>query len=175
MPIARPGLLTATGKFAAATVALAVAAAIYAIAGAATSASLTLTGTISPKCEFTTVPGPANFAMTNGVIDIGDLGYTCNLPDGSNASFILQITNGGLKNGETGTVVPYDVQWNIPDNDGSQAWQDAATFLSGVSFSWPTSSAGVERIGLFRIRITAPLSGLPAGSYGSVVTYTISP
>jgi hypothetical protein len=139
------------------------------------SADLEIFATIQPECSFTTVPGSYSAPITNSIQNIGDLGYTCNLPDGSTANFTLQTENGGLKNVATGTVVPYEVQWNLPPNDGSQAWQDAANFVSPVGFSWPASPAGTERKGLFRIRINAPLTGLPAGTYRDVVTYTISP
>lgn len=151
--------------------------AVFAIgaAAASTSATLTLNGTISPSCSFTTAPGGATFQLQPGVVNVGELGYTCNLPEGSSAGFTLQISNGGLKNEASGQVVAYDVQWNVPPNDGTQVWQDAATFLGGVYFSWPVSAPGVERSGLFRIRINALPAGLAAGQYNSVVTYTISP
>lgn len=173
--MARRGLLSATGRFAVATALLAFAAAAWWAASAASSATLTLSGTISPKCEFTTATPGLNFDLAPGIIDIGNLGYTCNLPEGSFANFTLTITNGGLKNASSGQVVPYEVQWNVDPNNGTQAWQDAATFLNGVGFQWITSAAGVERTGLFRIRINALPPGLQAGTYTSVVTYTISP
>lgn len=170
----RSGPFSAKGKLAALT-ALALPAAFCGVALAASSATLTLTGTISPKCEFTIATPGKTFAMTTGIVDIGELGYTCNLPEGSFANFTLTITNGGLKNEVSGQVVPYDVQWNVPANDGNQPWQDAANFLNGVNFQWVVSAPNVERKGLFRIRIPSLPSGLQAGTYSSVVTYTISP
>lgn len=173
--MARATILTPAGKRAALVALIAATAATYSVAKAASSATLTLNGTISATCEFTTSPGDTSITLANGIIDIGELGYTCNLPDGSAANFTLQIEHGGLENAASGATVPYDVQWNVPPNDGSQAWQPASNFVSPVAFSWPVSPPGVERSGLFRIRITAPLTGLSAGHYQDVLTYTISP
>lgn len=127
---------------------------------------------LEQSCEFTSSP-PAivNINPTPGETNIGRLGYTCNFVGAT--SLVLQLPDGtNLRNGSN--TVLYDVFWGIPPNSPTPGPYQNWPFPANLAFNWVTAaSPNVEIGGDFYIKLnTAPTV---AGTYTSVITYTLSP
>lgn len=127
---------------------------------------------LAQACEFTSAPAAiVNINPTPGETNIGRLGYTCNFV--GNAQLVLQLPDGtNLRNGDN--TVLYDVYWGIPPNSPTPGGYQNWPFPANLAFLWNTSGTANDEIGGdFYIRLnTAPTV---AGTYTSVITYTISP
>jgi len=131
---------------------------------------------LGSSCGFTTAPDAVvEVPPTVGQTMIGELGYTCNFSTSSGIQphLVLDLPNGTvLSNGEQSVV--YDVFWGIPPNPPTpgnyQNWPLAAV----VAFNWfAPATANDELKGQFWVRLTTPIT--IAGTYTSVISYTISP
>ncbi|MDZ4865737.1 MAG: hypothetical protein SGI91_00305 [Alphaproteobacteria bacterium] len=139
---------------------------------AAGTGDATVSTTLGQTCAFTSAP-PSIVAInpTPGETNIGRLGYTCNFV--GSASLVLQLPDGtNLRNGSN--TVLYDVFWGIPPNPLTPGAYQNWPFPANLAFSWNTAGTANNEIGGdFYIRLnTAPTI---AGTYTSVISYTLSP
>jgi hypothetical protein len=142
---------------------------------AADTASVNISASLPQTCAFTTVPAAVvTIQPVAGEYNIGDLGYTCNFV--GQVQLVLELPDGSrLRNTENGgDVVDYGLAWTLPPNSPTPSYQ---TFAPGnVPFSWPTNTVGtpnVENKGALWVNLPSNLT--VAGTYSSVITYTISP
>lgn len=140
---------------------------------AADEAAVAVNAVVAPVCSFTTTPAAVVTVTPDaGEKNLGDLGYTCNFV--GNANLVLELPNGtNLNNPDNGgDTVQYGVRWLVPPNGSGTAYQ---TFGPGnVPFSWPTAgTANMETSGALMIKLPADLT--VAGTYSTVISYTIAP
>ena len=148
-------------------------AALPTMAQAADTAAVAVNASLAPTCAFTSVP-PAQVQVTPdvGEKNLGDLSYTCNFT--GNANLVLDLPDGTtLRNPDNGgDAVAYGIRWLVPPNGVGTGYQVLAA--GNYPFAWPTAGTpNVATGGPLMIQLTQPLT--VAGTYTSVITYTIAP
>lgn len=188
MPLSRPGLLTATGKFAAATALAAVALAIYAIAGASpspepvrNSVTINYVGTISPTCElnFASLSFAVGAVAPDKTADVS-FSVNCNEP----YEITLQSLNGGLLGPPIPTdkgfsnLIPYELDVSVAGGPTSGACpsetlRSTSTDNCRVLSSGNDIAAGLA--GQARLRLKPGSADYVAGDYADTITISIAP
>jgi len=133
---------------------------------------LTVSTSVGQSCEFTsTIDGIVEIDPVVGVTNIGRLGYTCNFV--GSTSLVLGLPDGtNLRNGSN--TVLYDVFWGIPPNPAAPGAFQNWPFPANLAFNWVTAGTANNEIGGdYYIRLNAVPT--VAGTYSSVITYTLSP
>ncbi len=137
------------------------------------NAQIEIKGQIAPMCEFTTLPNVSSIGqmVTNNVTELGSLGFTCNMTATSPVSLTVKSLNGALKRYGGSETVAYQIAWNV------QGANDAfATILTtSTPFGLVAGNTNTEQSGVYKVKVTGPTVGKPAGTYKDIVTYTISP
>src|SRR5690606_34603777 len=99
------------------------------------------------------------------------LGFTCNLATTSSVCLTVKSANGALKRNGGADTVGYQIAWDV--QGASDVFHTIAT--STTSFTLLSGANGVEQLGAYKVKVTGPTAGKPAGTYKDIVTYTISP
>ena len=141
--------------------------------GLGDAAQIQVTGSIPPICEFTTLPAQSSLGTIEQgtVTELGALGFTCNIAMSGAINLTVVSANGALRREDGAQTVAYEIAWNI---QGSvDAFDGVATSPTG--FNLLSGQNGVEQLGAYKVKITGLTAGLPAGTYGDTLTFTISP
>ena len=141
--------------------------------GVSDAAQVQITGSIPAMCQFTTLPSQTSIGTieTGAISELGSLGFTCNIAMSGAVNLTVVSANGALRREDGAQTVAYEIAWNI---QGSvDAFDGVATSPSG--FNLLSGPNGVEQLGAYKVKITGLTAGLPAGTYGDTITYTISP
>jgi hypothetical protein len=139
------------------------------------SAELILEGSIEPRCSFTDVPeakalGPL---ATGQTLELGTLGFRCNLPDNPDVQLTIQSQHGALTRDGGSESVGYAASWDVQGHGND--YTPAADFAAQHGFSLGAGGPGATQSGVYRIRITGDTTALAAGTYRDRITYTVSP
>lgn len=143
--------------------------------GADDTAQLQISGSIPGTCSFTTTPNVTSLGTLadNSVTELGSLGFTCNLATVSAVNLTVKAEHGALTRDGGTESVNYAVAWNVQGS--SDVFNPTAPWTTASPFTLSSGLAGVEQIGIYKVRVTGPVAGKPAGTYRDTITYTISP
>ena len=138
-------------------------------------AQIQIEGSIPAICQFTTLPTTTSVGqlVTDAVTTLGSLGFTCNLATVCSVNLTVKSANGALKRDGGSETVPYSVAWNVQGS--SDVFQPTAPWTTAFAFTLSSGAAGVQQLGVYKVKITGPTNGAPAGTYRDTITYTISP
>lgn len=137
------------------------------------SAQIEIKGQIAPMCSFTETPTVSSIGqmVTGNVTPLGNLAFTCNMATSSSVNLTVKSANGALKRFGGSETVDYQVAWDI--QGASNVFATLPTSAAG--FTLLSGLSGVQQLGVYKVKVTGPTVGKPAGTYKDVVTYTISP
>lgn len=138
------------------------------------TAQIRITGVIPPKCGFTSTPTNTVISTLerNVVVDVGSLGFSCNLLSVS-VNLTISSENGGLKRVGGSEVIPYEAAWDVQGR--FEDFGPASAFMSGVSFTLNSGATVTNQQGRYKVRVQGDPSAFVAGTYEDTITYTISP
>ena len=182
MAIARPGLLTATGKLITLAALLAVAAAIYTVAAASTSqVQVELEGEIPVACGITSSSGTFDFrAALTGAPQSMAMGVDCNVP----YTLIATSQNGALTSDAAAAPgitnkVAYDLRVAVPTTGGGQVNLACASEQLATNGSCATATSGNEisvgQSAALTMTLNTDSKVLAAGDYGDVIVVQVLP
>lgn len=138
------------------------------------TAQIRITGTIPPKCGFTATPTNTVIPTIerNVVVDVGTLGFSCNLPSVP-VNLTITSENGGLKRVGGSEVIPYEAAWDVQGR--FEDFGPASAFMSGVGFTLNSGVSVTNQQGRYKVRVQGDPASYVAGTYEDTITYTISP
>lgn len=137
------------------------------------SLQLELTGSVQARCGFTESPGNKDIgSLAQGAqMELGTLGFRCNLPGSPQVSLSVKSDHGGLKREGGSELVGYQLAWALP---GRGNYVDAATLKTESSFNEASGDIASGRRGALRVQVTGG-GELAAGVYRDRISFTISP
>ena len=136
------------------------------------SVDLVLQGAIAPRCGFSDAPD--KIAINADIADSATvaLGFACNLADAGNVTLTVTSANGALVSDTTSSHLRYALSWTV---DGTKALDGFFPSTDPAQFAVAAQARGAASAGTLTVRLTAPVSGLEAGSYSDLLTFTLSP